>query len=111
MTEQTDPIVRLRKQAQDDRQQINQRVSGSCYQTDLSGSNTGIHHKTLHFSLVCICIVSLFFAVDYLDTKHDYVSAISKNISKNEQIRSTYEQIENSAFIEWVTALVSQYIE
>ena len=109
MTEQTDAIARLRQQALQDRQQVYQRVSGAYYQPPADSRHTG--HGLLHGILVMGCVAALFFAVDYLDTEHDYVSAISQRISSNEQLRSTYEQIENSAFIEWVTALVSQYIK
>ena len=108
-TEQNDLIQNLRKQAEDNQNTLSQRAMG---QRDTGYPDTvGEHHGVLHFLLFLFSLGVLFFAVDYLDTEHDYMAAISHAVTSNQTIRETYDKIENSDFINWITERVRPLIQ
>lgn len=105
-SEQSALISQLRQQAVHDQNTLYQRAAQQRYAgypiTDSS------NHGFAHFLLFLFSLGVLFFAVDYLDTEHDYVAAISHAVTNNETIQETYDKIENSAFINWIVEWVTR---
>lgn len=107
-SEQNALISQLRRQAANDRDMLYQRAAReryAGYPATASASN-----GLTHFLLFLFSLGVLFFAVDYLDTEHDYVNAISHAVTSNEKIQETYDKIENSAFINWIVEWVTPLI-
>lgn len=107
-TEQAALISQLRQQAVNDQNTLYQKASGQRY-TGYPGTDT-TNYGLAHFLLFIFSLGVLFFAVDYLDTEHDYVSAISHAVTSNETIQETYDKIENSDFINWIVEWVTPLI-
>ena len=107
-SEQNALISQLRQQAVNDQNTLYQRAAQGRYKgypvTDTS------NHGFTQFLLFLFSLGVLFFAIDYLDTEHDYVAAISHAVASNEKVQETYDKIENSDFINWIVEWVTPYI-
>lgn len=108
-SEQNALISQLRQQAADDQNTLYQRAVQGRYSGYMQTSVP--EHGFSHFLLFLFSLGVLFFAVDYLDTEHDYVEAISHAVTSNETVRETYDKIENSDFINWIVEWVAPLIK
>ena len=110
-TEQAALISQLRKQAENDQNILYQRATGQrCEKYFQYPESEERHHGLSHLVLFLCSLCVLFFAVDYFDTKHDYAAAISHAVTSNQTVRETYDKIENSDFINWITEWVTPLV-
>ncbi len=96
-------IEQMRKQALTEQNLLYQRVGSHMYETGYDGSHSS--NGIRHLFLLLFSVLVLFFAVDYFDSSHDYIEAVSDAVSSNPTLVKTYERIENSDFINWLVNL------
>lgn len=101
--EQQELIEQMRKRAISEQNTLYSRTGAVIYARE--DYPPAASRGAQHFFLFLFSLLVLFFAVDYLDSSHDYVAVISDAVTSNPALTEAYEKVENSDFINWLTEL------
>lgn len=101
--ERQELIEQMRKRAISEQNALYSRTGASIYAGE--SCPPAASGGARHFFLFLFSLIVLFFAVDYLDSSHDYVAVISNAVTSNPTLAEAYEKVENSDFINWLVEL------